>query len=113
VLRDETPNSVIGRLILPRWRHDRTAVLTARSRRTLSIVDRGVLLIGDRFEATARPSPDVWNAGRSTRDKRGAPHATAADAIVRHGVVDPDAAFLQKPFMAAALVQNVEEVLPS
>ena len=35
------------------------------------------------------------------------------EAIVRHGVLDPDAAFLQKPFMAAALVQKVEEVLAS
>jgi DNA-binding NtrC family response regulator len=35
------------------------------------------------------------------------------EAIVRHGVLDPEAAFLQKPFMAGALVQKVEKVLAS
>jgi hypothetical protein len=33
------------------------------------------------------------------------------DAIVRHGVLDEDAAFLQKPFTADALVQKIADVL--
>jgi hypothetical protein len=32
---------------------------------------------------------------------------------VRHGLLEKDAAFLQKPFMADALLRRVEEVLGS
>jgi len=35
------------------------------------------------------------------------------DAIVRHGLLEEDAAFLHKPFMAGTLVRRVEEVLAS
>jgi len=34
-----------------------------------------------------------------------------ADAAVRNGVLQPDAAFLQKPFTPTALAQKVREVL--
>jgi len=33
------------------------------------------------------------------------------DAIVRHGVLEPDAAFLEKPFTPQTLVQKIREVL--
>jgi hypothetical protein len=35
------------------------------------------------------------------------------DTIVRHGVLDAEMAFLNKPFTAAALLQKVPEVLDS
>lgn len=35
------------------------------------------------------------------------------DAIVHHGVLDPDVAFLQKPFVSATLTHKVREVLDS
>ncbi len=35
----------------------------------------------------------------------------AEDAIVRHGILGPDVAFLQKPFTATALARRVREVL--
>jgi hypothetical protein len=33
------------------------------------------------------------------------------DAIVRHGVLQPDAAFLEKPFTPASLTQKVRQVI--
>ena len=33
------------------------------------------------------------------------------EAIVRHGVIDPDTPFLQKPFTTEALARKVREVL--
>jgi hypothetical protein len=35
------------------------------------------------------------------------------DVIVHQGVLDPDVAFLQKPFTTAVLVRKVREVLDS
>jgi FixJ family two-component response regulator len=35
------------------------------------------------------------------------------DAIVRHGVLEPGVAFLQKPFSPAVLARKVREVLDS
>jgi hypothetical protein len=34
-----------------------------------------------------------------------------SDAVNRHGVLDTDHSFLQKPFTTAALAQKVREVL--